>query len=105
MRSPSWPMSTPKWQACVIGGHVMRTWTSVAPASRTSFTSGPAVVPRTSESSIITTRLPARFSREGVELQGDATVADVLGRLDERAPDVAVLDQPVVERDAAGPLE
>ena len=41
MRSPSWPMSTPKWHACVIGGHVMRTWTSVAPASRTSFTSGP----------------------------------------------------------------
>ena len=62
IRSPSWPMSTPKWQAWVIGGHVIRRWTSVAPASRTSLTSGPAVVPRTSESSIMTTRLPARFS-------------------------------------------
>ncbi len=66
IRSPSWPMSTPKWQACVIGGHVIFRWTSAAPASRTSFTSGPAVVPRTSESSIITTRLPSRFSRRAL---------------------------------------
>ena len=40
---------------------------------------------------------------EGVELQGHAAVADLLRRLDERAPDVAVLDQPVVERHAARP--
>ena len=40
---------------------------------------------------------------EGVELQRHAAVADLLRRLDERAADVAVLDQPVVERDAAGP--
>ena len=40
---------------------------------------------------------------EGVELQRHAAVADLLRRLDERAPDVAVLDQPVVERHAAGP--
>ena len=39
---------------------------------------------------------------EGVELECDAAVADVLGRLDERAADVAVLDQPVVERQATG---
>ena len=68
MRSPSWPMSTPKWQGCMIGGQVMRTCTSVAPASRISLTSGPAVVPRTSESSIITTRLPARFSDRALNL-------------------------------------
>ena len=71
MRSPSWPMSTPKWQGWTIGGQVMRRWTSVAPASRTSLTSGPAVVPRTSESSIITTRRPWRFS--GSELYLRAT--------------------------------
>ena len=38
---------------------------------------------------------------QGVELQRHAALADVLRRLDERAPDVAVLDQPVVEADAA----
>ena len=40
---------------------------------------------------------------ERVELEGHAAVADLLRRLDERAADVAVLDQPVVERHAAGP--
>ena len=40
---------------------------------------------------------------EGVELEGHAAVADLLRRLDERAADVAVLDQPVVERHAARP--
>ncbi len=94
-------MSTPKWQAWVIGGHVIRTCTSAAPASRTSFTSGPAVVPRTRESSIITTRSTFEVLAQRVELERDATIADVLRRFDECAADVAVLDQPVVEGDPA----
>jgi hypothetical protein len=36
---------------------------------------------------------------EWVELQPDALLAQALVRLDERPPDVAVLDQPFAERD------
>ena len=36
-----------------------------------------------------------------VELHGDATITHLLRRLDEGPPDVAVLDQPVVEREPA----
>ncbi len=38
----------------------------------------------------------------GVVLQADAHVADGVGRLDERAPDVVVADDAEIERDAGG---
>ncbi|MNY80428.1 hypothetical protein D3C86_2214600 [compost metagenome] len=41
----------------------MRTWTSLAPASRSILTIRSEVVPRTMESSIITTRLPSTTLR------------------------------------------
>src|SRR6185369_11007758 len=42
---------------------------------------------------------------ERIELQRHASFAQVLGRFDEGATDVAVLDQAVVVRDATGPAE
>ena len=55
------------------------------------------VLPRTIESSTTTTR--ARDLGERVELQPDPLLAQALVRLDERPADVAVLDQPLAERD------
>ena len=49
----------------IVGGEEMRTWTSFAPASRSMRTILRDVVPRTIESSTITTRLPATISRTG----------------------------------------
>ncbi len=46
----------------------MRTCTSAAPASLSMPTIWPQVVPRTMESSIITTRLPSTASRRGFSL-------------------------------------
>ena len=56
--------------------------------------SGRAVLPRTIESSISTTRLPGRLAVSGLILQVDADLAQAVVRLDEGAADVAVLDQP-----------
>ena len=78
----------------------MRTCTSVAPASNSIATIWRVVLPRTIESSTMTTRLPAT-SVERVELHADALLAHALVGLDERAADVAVLDQALAERDAA----
>ena len=78
----------------------MRTCTSVAPASCSIETSCRIVFPRTMESSTITTRLPAT-SVERVVLDADALLAHALLRLDEGAADVAVLDQTLVEGNAA----
>ena len=47
-------------------------------------------------------RLPASIVRQRVELELDAALAQRLVGLDERAADVAVLDQPLAERDPAG---
>ena len=96
-------MSTPKWQAWVIGGQVIRTCTSVAPASRSSSherAGGGAAHQRVVDHH---DPLAGEVLGERVELQRDAALAEVLRRLDERAADVAVLDQPVVVRDAARP--
>ena len=57
--------------------------------------------PRTIESSTATMRLP-RDLVERVELHADALLAHALLGLDERACDVAVLDERLVERDARG---
>ncbi len=59
------------------------------------------VEPRTMESSTTTTRCPAMRSRQRVELQPQPVLAQALVGLDERAADVAVLDQPVGERQPA----
>ena len=59
------------------------------------------VEPRTIESSTTTSRLPAITCGERVELEPHAVLAQRLVGLDERAPDVAVLDQPVAR--TAGP--
>ena len=55
----------------VLGGNAsseIRMWISRAPASRSSFTICPLVVPRTIESSTSTTRLPSTASRIGLSL-------------------------------------
>ena len=44
----------------IVGGQLMRIWTSVAPAARTILTIFRLVVPRTIESSTSTTRLPTQ---------------------------------------------
>ena len=93
-------MSTPKKQGCVIGGAVMRMWTSRAPARRSISTTRGVVVPRTMLSSTTTTRLAAQDLGQRVELELDADLADALVGHDERAADVAVLHQPFDERDA-----
>ena len=76
----------------------MRRCTSRAPAAFTIFTIFRLVVPRTSESSIRTTRLPSRMLRTGIQLHLYAEVADRLLRLDERPADVVVADEPHAQR-------
>ena len=76
----------------------MRTCTSAAPASNSIATSWRVVLPRTIESSTTTSRLPVDLG-ERVELHPDALLAQPLVRLDERAADVAVLDQALAVRD------
>ena len=76
----------------------MRTCTSAAPASKSICTISRVVLPRTIESSTTTSALAGDLG-ERVELQPDALAAQLLVGLDERAPDVAVLDQPLAERD------
>ena len=49
--------------------------------------------------------LPFEVLRQCVELELHALAPELLGRLDERPADVAVLDEPVVERDATDPTE
>jgi hypothetical protein len=50
----------------MVGGQLMRTWTSAAPAARTILTILRLVVPRTIESSISTTRWPFSRLRTGL---------------------------------------
>jgi len=51
------------------GGEETRTCTSLAPPSRSRRTIGPMVLPRTIESSISTTRLPARLAASGLNFK------------------------------------
>ena len=78
----------------------MRTWTSLAPASRTRRTIFRLVVPRTMLSSTSTTRLPSRSPAHGIEFQFHAEVADGLHGLNECAADVVVADQAHAKRHA-----
>ena len=66
---------------------------------RASARSARVVLPRTIESSTTTTRLPAT-SASGLNFSRMPCSAQLLVGLDERAADVAVLDQPLAERDA-----
>ena len=59
------------------------------------------VVPRTIESSTRITRLPFSTGPVGGVLQLHAEMADVVGRLDEGAPDIVVADDAELERNAA----
>ena len=76
-------------------------WTSAAPASRSICTICRVVLPRTIESSTTTSRLPADDLGQRVELHPQAVLAQLLAGLDERARDVAVLDEAVVLREPA----
>src|SRR3954452_22155004 len=76
----------------------MRICTSRAPASRSICTIWRVVLPRTMLSSTTTIRLPATTSGSGLNFSRRPCV-QLLTRLDERAGDVAVLDQPVVLRE------
>ena len=87
----------------MIGGEVMRTWISLAPAARMMCTIFLLVVPRTIESSTRTIRLSRRISRTGIQLHLHAKIADRLHRLDEGPPDVVIADQAELQRDAALP--
>ena len=78
----------------------IRTCTSAAPASRSIRTRARWVLPRTIESSTTTSRLPAITSRRGFSFSRMPELADRLGRLDEGAADVGVLDQALAEGDA-----
>ena len=79
----------------------MRRCTSRAPASRSSATMRGVVVPRTIESSTTMTRWPRRFSTTGLNFSCTPRIAHLLIGADERASDVAVLDQPFDVRQAA----
>ena len=79
----------------MIGGAETRRCTSSAPASRSICTILRVVEPRTIESSTTTSALARDGVRERVELEPHAVLAQRLVGLDERAPDVAVLDQAV----------
>ena len=68
------------------------------PPSKSIVTSCRVVVPRTIESST-DDDAPPRDLVERIELHPDPLLAHALLRLDERARDVAVLDEPLVERD------
>ena len=71
----------------------MRTWTSVAPASRTMRTILRLVVPRTMESSTRTTRLPSSSARTGLSLSFTPKSRMDCSRLDKRAADVVIANQ------------
>ena len=79
----------------------MRRCTSAAPASNSICTILRVVEPRTIESSTTTTRRPSMRCGSGLNFSLHAPLAQPLVGLDERAPDVAVLDQALAERDAA----
>ena len=85
----------------MVGGQLMRRWTSFAPAARTMRTILRLVVPRMMESSTRMMRLPVEQIAHRVELELDAEVAHALFGLDEGAADVVVADEAEVERDAA----
>ena len=81
----------------MVGGLLMRRWTSRAPASRTMPTILREVVPRTIESSMSTTRCPSRTSRTGFSLIFTPKERmDWLG-LDERPAHVVVADEAPLE--------
>ena len=79
----------------------MRTCTSAAPASNSIATSCRVVLPA-HDRVVDDDDALAGHLVERVELQPDALLAELLVGLDERPPDVAVLDQPFAERDARG---
>ena len=76
----------------------MRRWTSAAPASRIMRTILREVVPRTIESSISTTRLPAMISRTGLSFTLTPKLRIDCLRLDEGAADVVVARHAELER-------
>ena len=77
-------------------------WTSAAPASRSICTIWRVVLPRTIESSTTTRRLPATTSGSGLNFSRRPCLRSSWPGLDERARDVAVLDQAVVLREPGG---
>ena len=76
----------------------MRMCTSRAPAARSMVTILRLVVPRTIESSTTTTRLPSSTSRCALSFTFTPKWRIGVLRLDERAADVVIADQPEVER-------
>ena len=94
------PISTPMKQGWAIGGQVMRRWTSRAPASRSSLQQRAGGVAAHDAVVDHDHALVAQVLLEHVELERHALLAQLVGGLDERAPDVAVFDEPVVVGDA-----
>ena len=86
----------------MIGGDETRRCTSRAPASRSSETILRVVVPRTIESSTTITRLPSSTCGSGLNLSRRPTSRSSWFGWMKVRPDVAVLDQPVAERQPRG---
>ena len=82
----------------MIGGDETRTCTWVAPASKSIWTIWRVVLPADDRVVDDDYALSGNF-RERVELEADALLPERLVGLDERAADVAVLDQPLAEGD------
>jgi hypothetical protein len=84
----------------MCGGQLTSTWTSLAPACLRLVTRDLQVVPRTMESSTMTTRLPR--TRSAMRLSFTRTLKSrmSLGGLEEAASDVVIADEGHFVRDA-----
>ena len=85
----------------MVGGQLIRTWTSTAPESRTILTIFRLVVPLTMESSTSTTRFPRISSETGFNLILTPEMANGLLGLDEGPADIVVADQSELETGSA----
>lgn len=74
-----------------------------APASRNMSTRCRQVVPRTMESSIITTRFPSTADRTAPRLEPDRLLPKILRRLDEGTAHIPVFDKAEPVRDSPPP--
>src|ERR1043165_5429982 len=84
----------------MIGGELMRTCTSLAPALRIIFTILRLVVARSSGALTNKHPLSLQHLSHGIELHLDAKMANRLFRFDEGTADIVIPNQPEFERNS-----